>query len=64
MEELRYIICPECQNRIYYDIEGMLLGREYICEKCNSRFSLAQESKQTVANAMESYKKLKEKSSK
>ena len=59
MNELREMLCPNCGRKIPYDVEGLLLGRVYICSNCNVKVSLCKDSEDTLKNAYEQFEKIK-----
>jgi len=54
------IACPNCNNHIFFSTEALLQGQSFSCAKCDSKISLARESKELVEESMQEFNKLKQ----
>ena len=57
------IECPVCHNSIFFDVNELLRGVNFICLNCKCSISLASSSSKKVEEAMTKYEELKMKTS-
>ena len=64
MNQTNTLTCPVCNNKIYYDVYGLLAGNKYTCPNCSLVISLSSESHSVLSNAMQKYENLRQNSGK
>ena len=64
MAHINTLSCPVCKQIISYDIYGLLSGQTFTCPGCSLVLSLAEESHDTLQDAMKKYEELKKESEK
>ena len=64
MSHLNTLTCPVCKQIIAYDVYGLLEGERFTCTGCSLVLILAEESHDTLQDAMEKYEELKKEAEK
>lgn len=55
----QFLICPNCQHKIQFNVNALLLGASFECAGCNIKVKLSNESKDLVSKSMDEFDKLK-----
>ena len=53
------IPCPQCQNKIYLDVQKLLQGSQFKCPECDAAIGLSKESQPIVQESLEKLDKLR-----
>lgn len=58
------IPCPNCNEKIEFDVQGLLSGEKFNCPSCDASIALGAESKPLVEQTMEKFEDMKNTASK
>jgi transcription initiation factor IIE alpha subunit len=53
------ISCPNCQNKIPFDVRQLLIGIKFTCSVCNTQIGIAAESSSIVEETLNKFEELK-----
>ncbi|GAA5496047.1 hypothetical protein Rhal01_02228 [Rubritalea halochordaticola] len=56
MDITHSINCPDCDGKIFLELNSLLTGGQFTCNKCGLAISLSGESNEVMSNAVSEFK--------